>query len=305
MICFSAFWRTQLRRFRVFKGPLVKKSEMQTEKTSSGIHCDRQLAQRLERAEADCNVEFVMARGKAFPEIGCDWTEIAGASAMFDGVGSPCTQTFGLGIFEDVTPEHLNELEHFFRKRGAEVCHEVCSLADISLIALLNERGYRPVEMSSVLFQTIGSCPQIKTGNTQIDVREIESDEHQLWAQIAADGWSDVVEGLEEYLLNLARVNPYRKKTRFVIAEKQAQPIATAAICLAHGVAVLAGACTLPHYRRQGAQLALLKKRLQLAVENGCDLAMMAAQPGSNSQRNAERQQFRVAYTRTKWRLFD
>lgn len=30
---------------------------------------------------------------------------------------------------------------------------------------------------------------------------------------------------------------------------------------------------------------------------------MLVAEPGSNSQRNAERNGFRVAYTRTKWRL--
>ncbi len=32
---------------------------------------------------------------------------------------------------------------------------------------------------------------------------------------------------------------------------------------------------------------------------------MMVAQPGSGSHRNAERNGFRVAYTRTKWQLFD
>ena len=32
---------------------------------------------------------------------------------------------------------------------------------------------------------------------------------------------------------------------------------------------------------------------------------MIVAQPGSGSQRNAERNGFRIAYTRTKWRLVD
>jgi hypothetical protein len=42
---------------------------------------------------------------------------------------------------------------------------------------------------------------------------------------------------------------------------------------------------------------------MRYAFEHGCDLAMMAAEAGSNSQRNAERKGFRIAYTRTKWRL--
>jgi hypothetical protein len=69
------------------------------------------------------------------------------------------------------------------------------------------------------------------------------------------------------------------------------------------GVAHLAGASTIPAGRKQGAQLALLDARLRYAAEQGCDLALMGAAPGSGSQRNAERHGFRIAYTRIKWRL--
>jgi len=79
------------------------------------------------------------------------------------------------------------------------------------------------------------------------------------------------------------------------------RPIASAALCFCGGVALFAGACTIPEGRRQGAQLALLETRLRYAAERGCDVAMMCAEPGSASQRNAERHGFRIAYTRTKW----
>ncbi|MCX6621649.1 MAG: hypothetical protein NTY38_11355 [Acidobacteria bacterium] len=42
---------------------------------------------------------------------------------------------------------------------------------------------------------------------------------------------------------------------------------------------------------------------MNYAASAGCDLAMMCAEPGSVSQRNAERQGFRIAYTRIKWEL--
>ena len=42
---------------------------------------------------------------------------------------------------------------------------------------------------------------------------------------------------------------------------------------------------------------------MRYAFDHGCDVAMMVAHPGSDSQRNAERKGFRIAYTRTKWRL--
>jgi hypothetical protein len=47
----------------------------------------------------------------------------------------------------------------------------------------------------------------------------------------------------------------------------------------------------------------LLAARLAEARQRGCEIAMMVTEPGSTSQRNAERRGFRVAYTRTKWRL--
>jgi hypothetical protein len=87
------------------------------------------------------------------------------------------------------------------------------------------------------------------------------------------------------------------------VAEIGGEAIAAAALFMHEGVALLAGASTVPEGRRQGAQLALLDARLRTAVSSGCDLAMMVAAPGSASQRNAERNGFRVAYTRTKWQL--
>src|SRR5258708_30021701 len=104
-------------------------------------------------------------------------------------------------------------------------------------------------------------------------------------------------------LLEIARVGAKRPGGSAFLAELAGQPIATGAMSIWQGVAMLAGASTVPEGRKQGAQLALLNARLSYAAEHGCDLAMMGALPGSSSQRNAERQGFRIAYTRIKWRL--
>jgi hypothetical protein len=49
-----------------------------------------------------------------------------------------------------------------------------------------------------------------------------------------------------------------------------------------------AGAATLPELRGRRLQRTLLRERMRYAFEYGCDLAMMVAEAGSNSQRNAE-----------------
>ena len=86
-----------------------------------------------------------------------------------------------------------------------------------------------------------------------------------------------------------------------LIARSEGRIIGTATLNIHDGVALLAGASTLPEFRRRGAQSLLLRARLSYAHAAGCDIAMMAALPGSTSQMNAERQGFRIAYTRTKW----
>jgi GNAT superfamily N-acetyltransferase len=87
-----------------------------------------------------------------------------------------------------------------------------------------------------------------------------------------------------------------------VECEGEDEPIATGSLAIHDGIALLAGASTIPARRGLGAQGLLLAARLEEARRRGCEVGMMVAAPASTSQRNAERRGFRVAYTRTKWR---
>ena len=264
---------------------------------------DIALARRLEKTEALSNVDFVEARTKAFPDSGAQWLEVAGAYAMFDGVTSPSTQTFGLGMFQPVASADMQRIEEFFKVRGAEVFHEVCPLADPSLLLLLNERGYQPMEFTSVLYRPISHDLNLAASrNEKIQVRLIQEDERELWTETSAQGWSEFAE-LGDFLREVGQVIAMRDGARSFLVELDGQAIATGVLCICDGVALLAGASTIPEGRKQGAQLALLESRLHYAAEQGCDIAMMGALPGSASQRNAERHGFRIAYTRTKWHL--
>lgn len=271
--------------------------------TGSLPFSDLALARRLERAEARSNAEFVEARARLFPASGASWIEVAGAYAMFDGVASPVTQTFGLGLFQPVSSADIESIEAFFERRGAPVFHEISPLADAALLSLLVERGYHPVELSSVMYRPIERDLRLDvTRNPEIRVRLIRDDEQMSWARTAAEGWSEFTE-LAGVILELAHIGATRPNALSFVAELDGRSIATGSLGVCDGVALLAGASTIPDGRKRGAQLALLESRLRHAAERGCDLAMMCALPGSASQRNAERQGFRIAYTRTKWKL--
>jgi hypothetical protein len=261
---------------------------------------DLTLARRLEATEAHGNVAFVEARAKALPESGATWIEVAGTYAMFDGPQSPISQTFGLGILHPVSAENLNRIENFFKERGADVLHEVSPMADPTAFALLNERDYKPVEFTSVLFRPISEDIVLSAStNRDVKVRVVADNERGRWSDTAYEGWSEFKE-LTEFLKDMGKVQACSSSPAF-LAELNDEPIATGMLTIHDGVALLAGASTVPSARRQGAQLSLLEARLRYGAAQGCDIAMMAALPGSASQRNAERHGFRIAYTRIKW----
>jgi GNAT superfamily N-acetyltransferase len=220
---------------------------------------------------------------------------------MFDGVTSPCTQTFGLGLFQPASAADLDAIEAFYRERGAPVFHEVSPLADPSLLPLLTGRGYAPCELSSVMYRPLERHREREgPRNLHLQARVIRGDERELWAATAARGWADVAP--VEVVQDLMRVSAGRTGGAAFLAELDGKAVAAGALSIHDGVALLAGASTVPEARKQGAQLALLDARLAYAAGHGCDLAMMGAAPGSASQRNAERHGFRIAYTRIKWR---
>lgn len=263
---------------------------------------DRALARRLERAEAAANAAFVEARARLQPAVGAGWIEVAGTYAMFDGIDSPLTQTFGLGLFHDLDETQLDAIERFFGERGAATHHEVSPIAGPAPLALLPPRGYVPIEQSTVLVREL--TPSALTGLRLvegIDVRVAPLSEAAAWGDLAARGWGEQPE-LAGFMRDFGAVTARAQGVLTFVARLDGADIATGALAIHDGVALLAGASTLPAARRRGAQAALLAARLHEAGRRGCDLAMMAAAPGSTSQCNAERQGFRIAYTRTKWR---
>jgi GNAT superfamily N-acetyltransferase len=262
---------------------------------------DLALARRLERAEGHACLRFAEARRRKFPQSGAEWKEIAGAYAVFDSVGSPITQSFGLGLFEELSEASLDAIESFFMERGAAVMNEVSPLAGVAALALLCRRGYRPLELSSVLYRAVED--PVEEWTTNVQVRVVGAQEESIWTEINAKGWSHEHPELLEFLVGNGALVSMREDSVCFLAEMDGVPGAAGALSIYQGTALFGGATTVPELRGRGLQGALLAARMRYAFEQGCDLAMMVSEVGTGSQRNAERKGFRIAYTRTKWSL--
>lgn len=265
------------------------------------LRTDLTLCRTLERAEAMANAAFVDARRELDPSLGAEWTEVAGAYAMFDGVGSPLTQTFGVGLFAPFREPEFDGIEEFFRSHGASTDHEVASFAAPETLSLLAQRGYSPIEASVVLTRSTVSTDAPR--ESDVTVRVIAADEIGVWAHTAAMGWGSESPDVAAFVEALGAVTARARGVTCFLGQIDGAPVAAGTLNLQNGIALLAGASTVPTARRRGAQNALLQARLAYAAERGVETAMIVTQPGSASQRNAERNGFRARYTRAKWSL--
>jgi len=174
-------------------------------------------------------------------------------------------------------------------------------MAGVAALELLCARHYRPIEISSVLYQPVEK--PLPESNSRIQVRIVGPDEIGLWTEISARGWTSDHPELRDFFNQFGKLSSARQSSVYFLAEFEGKPAAAGLLSPHEGLALLGGAATVPELRHRGLQTALLRERLRYAFEHGCDLASMVAEAGSESQRNAERNGFRIAYTRTKWQL--
>lgn len=268
------------------------------------IYSDKALSQQLEKTEACFNAAFVCSRMQMFPNRKAEWIAINGTYAMFDGVESPLTQTFGLGLFENLSLKTIEELEKFYRQFSAPIFHEVSPMADPSHMDVLYKCGYQPIELTNILYKPLSKenavYPPI---NSEITTQSMQKGEEKIWASVSAQGWNLEAPDLSEFIYEFAQVAIQSRGVLSFFANLHGKPISTGMLYIDNNIALLAGDSTIAEGRNRGAQNALIEARLSYAAAHGCTVAMMATSPGSQSQKNAEKKDFRLAYTRTKWKL--
>ena len=260
------------------------------------------LARRLELSEALAGVEYAatLRRTSAFP----DATSLAvgGGYATFAGATSPLTQAFALGLHGPLPVAELDRLEAFFHSRGAAAGVELCSLADAALQRALVSRGYRVAERSDVMVCRVTEAPAAFRMPTGVTVRRAHPEELAELARVVATGF--VAGNAESRNLQPVIEGFFRMSTATPFAASyEGKPVGGGLLMVHRRVGCLCAAAVLPDARSHGVHHALLEARLAAARALKCETAMVVAEPGSTSHRNAERAGFTVAYPRAKYVL--
>lgn len=262
------------------------------------MFCDLDLARRLEETESFASEVFALQFARRRPELGVAVEPLAGGRAVFAGPGSPLSEAKAMGLHGPVAEADLDRLEAFYFERRHPCRVFICPLADPSLIDGLGRRGYRLSGFEDFLAMPLASDDAEPSAMPGVEIRPAGPDAAGLYASVVAPNFAGP-EGMTEDLADLIASMYGIDQTSAFLAYVDGQPAGGGAILIHRGVALLAGAATLPAYRRRGVHAALHHARLALALRSGCELAMQAAEPGSTSHRNAERRGLRVAYTRS------
>lgn len=224
---------------------------------------------------------------------------VGGGYAIYSGAGSPVTQAVGLGLNGAVSREEFTRLEEFYFRRNEPVRVETCPLADGTLIEHYRERGYGVTEFSNVMVRPVGGELRGEPAK-DVAIQRVDASEIDLWVLTVAQGFAEHFPVTQE-LLEIMRMFASGKNTECYLARIGGKVVGGATVAMRGRIAGFFGASTLPDFRRRGVQTALLQTRMRRASEEGCELAMSLAQPGSASQRNITRQGFQTLYTRVKF----
>jgi GNAT superfamily N-acetyltransferase len=256
---------------------------------------DAALSARLESAEWRPCLPFIDALQREKPELEAEYKQLAGGWMMYGGPQSPMSHIIGMGLNVAVSKEEMDEVEEFYRSRKS-ICEVVVSpYVDPSLMQHLKERGYGVTEWNSVLIRRLDPDEQFEPD--ELEIRAVTPDEAMSWSEVVARGFADIAPGLApDFFVPFASI----PNAICFVAYIDGKPVGGAggATYPDTGIAPMYGASTLPEFRNRGVQSALHRARLGAAARAGCEFGVVSTMPGSVSQRNAERNGYRLAYTK-------
>ncbi|HEV7554830.1 MAG TPA: GNAT family N-acetyltransferase, partial [Kofleriaceae bacterium] len=237
------------------------------------------VARRIETAEASftADVGDAVQRRRGIDVI---VARIGGGVGVFYG-DSPFDKIIGLG-FETLDTVDLERFEHAVGVRGGQVQVELSTLADPTLAAGLTARGYLLCGFENVLGRSVEGAMDTSTTDNAIAV--LPPDDTASWIATVArasadpdhfDGPASHESFSDETIAAVLRDMTSLDGFRMFVAKIADDVVGGASMRIHDGIAQLTGAATLRAYRRRGVQRALLRSRLALAAQAGCDLAIV------------------------------
>ncbi len=265
------------------------------------IFADANMARRIELNGALGLVETAKTLKKLGLRPEARFLEVAGGYAIYIGSDLPINRVSAVGLNGPVSLDEWNKIESFYAELNLPVKLEICPYTDSSFVKMLGARGHQIGGFFNQHFRPIVLADVHPESVEGVKVLQVEkgSAEGQSWLKTVSRAFAGKEKGEpDEFNLTMATSNLYGENHYCFLALLDGVPAGGGAMAIRGELASFFSTATLPKYRGKGVQTALIQARLVAAQAAGCDLVTVMTAPGNNSQRNLERQGFRVAYTK-------
>ncbi len=258
---------------------------------------DHALSARLEAVEAAQLEGIVREVAARLPERGAAVAAIAGGRAAFVGAGVQVSRAVGLGLHGPVEAGDVEALEDFYRSRGSDARVLVSPFADESLFERLGERGFRLVELATILVRRIDPGERLAKVAEPLAVSVVEREGAAAWVRTSLAGFAPPGQAPALDRAPVFEAAFHDPASDYLTATLSGVVAGSGALYRHGGAAHFFADSTLSPARGRGVHGALIAARLAIARDRGCDLAFAGTEAGSASQRNFERWGFAPVYS--------
>jgi GNAT superfamily N-acetyltransferase len=170
---------------------------------------------------------------------------------------------------------------------------------DEELADRLSDLGLRQVGFSAALYGS-PKLP-VETSRAEVDVRKIDTAELNLFLDLYEGSFEQPPLSSRDKQIVTGWYERERAYLDFYVASVGDVPAGVGILYMQGGIGLLADAAVLPRFRGRGCHTALLRHRVERAIQKQCQLLTSFPAFGSTSHRNLERFGLRVAYTKAIW----
>jgi hypothetical protein len=248
-------------------------------------------------------------------ELARESEPVAGGRMNFEAPGSWASRAVNLGIGHDVKVSEVDRIIEFYESRGCEPTVELCSFVEESLLDALQERAFTLHRFGTLLARRLdpgedpramlpGALPQGPPSGVSIRLAD-PKDEADVDAAVRLSIEGFVPRGTtpaDDFIQLMRRAVQHPRSTILFGERDSGDVIAMAGLEEAEHTVALFGAVVTSGWRRRGMQTWLLAERLHHAATMGKQYATIESRPGMNTERNAFKLGFHVAYVRTSLR---
>ncbi len=235
--------------------------------------------------------------------------EGGGVVSFKQGVDWLC-QAIGCGLDAEITARGMERISSFLRERGARPSIDLTELSGESAFATIAQAGFKLEQAERVYARDLqdpvdsvdvpGLRIELLDDEDQAGLRELVRHRVLGFSEPGIEPQQGEFEAAER-----SQTHPRSRGFRAFIDGELAGTCGMEIIELAPAqdrepirVASLWGAVVGEPHRRKGIQKALIARRLQQGLTEGCRVAVIECEPGIPTERSAIRLGFSLAYTR-------